>query len=84
MPVVTTSHLLDGPLFLAHERGAALALRMAEVLIAHDAFADRGAAVRCLRSCGYSIVDVDRLVDAACTQAALAIENTVAAEIAAS
>jgi hypothetical protein len=54
--------LVDGPLFLAEHKERRV-LDMAEQLLEHDAYADSGDARRLLRALGWSIIDVELLLD---------------------
>lgn len=73
-------YLLDGPLMLAPERRAAMAIHMGAELVEADAFRDRGDAIRYLMAAptGWSTVDIMILIDDA---RQWAMQAVVAAEI---
>lgn len=73
-------YLLDGPLMLAPERRAAMALNMGAELLENDCFRDRGDAIRHLMASptGWSAVDIMMLVDDA---RQWAMQAVVAAEM---
>jgi hypothetical protein len=73
--------LVDGPLMNMPEHKERRVLDMAEQLIEHDAYADSGDARRLLRALGWSMIDVELLLDDARQVAFSATLDIVATEM---
>lgn len=61
--IAPATYLMDGPLMALPVTRANLVGRMATDLLDNRAYADRGDAVRTLRTLGHSVIDVFCLVD---------------------
>ena len=71
-------HLIDGPLMEARARRDAMAQRMADHLVKHDAFTNESDAIRSLMASGYPPLDIAILADDA---RQVAMQSVVAREM---